>query len=135
LQIQEATNAEPPWDAAYVFTITLGGGGDGAYAAKSVGALLSEAYHKVEHVVTETIQKVVQKVKEAGRTFWDGLNSKLFEDVFACYTGAEELTNALDAQQWSEYPEFTASFDLFGCSTGIQGAEYGGTAKNGTFAP
>ncbi len=137
IQAETEFAAHPPWDAAYVFTITLGGGGDGAYAArtKSLWSRLNEAYRSVEHVVSNTFNGAVQQVEEDGRKFWDGLQSGLFEDAFACYSGAEELTNALDSEQWSEYPVFTATFDLVGCSTGIEGAEYGGSAKNGKFAP
>ncbi len=133
LQAQAEFAADPPWDAVLTFTITLGGGGSKAYAAKSIGARLKKGFEVFGRIVGDTIESAAQAVRTRATQLWDAVTSPIFASVFACVEGADELAGALEAENWEEFPEFTATVSLVGCKLGMQGEEFGGTAKTTHF--
>jgi len=111
------------------FEITLGGGGSAAHAARFS---LAAAFSKFKHVVSHTVEEAAQAVKTKATQLWDAVSSVIFEQAFACVQGADELSGALDAENWSEFPVFTATVSLVGCKLSLEGAEFGGSAKTAT---
>jgi hypothetical protein len=57
---------------------------------------------------------------------WDAVRSHLFEEAFACVSGATELGSKLEAENWKAFPEVTVTVELAGCKGGLEGMDFGG---------
>lgn len=125
LQAEAEFAAHPPWDAVYTFSLTFGGGGK-ADTASLIPKWLKKAAKEVESTVGGVIEEAGQSVALKAEKIADFVTSPFFETAFACVNGADEISGALDGEEWKDYPTFTLSFTLIGCAMGIEGTDEDG---------
>lgn len=55
---------------------------------------------------------------------WGIVKSEVFQQAGACFEGAKNLSDAIDAEDWREFPEVTVAVELVGCAGGMHEVDW-----------
>ncbi len=120
--LAQGTAGEGESASGLTLVFRLGGGrGRKAHAAIwGVSAVAKWVAKEAKRLWKEAKDDLTHDASEV----WDIVNAKVFQQVGACAEGAKNLSDAVDAEDWKEFPDVVVAVSLVGCAGGVHEVDW-----------